>query len=172
MVYDISGKSAPLAQSQQSLVACSLLNCGSQSKRLSRCQGHSVSRGVQHKVFCDGLQDKQYSHYHSLPHTFGRYNYPFQGQLLQRLNILDFGNPFVVQVLSHPSSLGAYRQSKYAEVGAVLCPKPVSLPVSSPLLLQAVSCPLKHQLFSAWFFPCISVSYLYYNIHQEIVQWN
>lgn len=106
MGYDKSGTPVPSAQSQWSLVACSLLGYGNQSKVLSRCQGHSVSRDAPHRVFCDGLGAEQYNHSHSLPHIFDRYSYPSQGQLLQRLNILGFGNPFVVQASSHPSSWG------------------------------------------------------------------
>jgi len=99
MVYGKLGTFAPLAQSQQSLGVYFSLNCGSQNKGLFHYWGHIVNRDIPHKIFCGELQGRQYDLCRSLPHIFDKYNYPFQAQLLQRLNTLDYGNPFVVQVL-------------------------------------------------------------------------
>lgn len=140
MVYDISGKAVPLAQNLQSWAVYSLLDCDSQNKGLSHYQGHIANQGVPHKVFCGELEGEQHCLVHSWLRNFGKYIYPFQGQLLQRLDILGFGNPFVVQASGHPSSLGVYPQSKYAGVGVALIPILKQSLVSSALWLLIASC--------------------------------
>lgn len=172
MVYDILGKGVPLSQNQQFLVACSLSDYGSQNRKLSHCQCHNANRGVPHRLSYDALQAEQYSHSHSLLHTSGKCSYPFQGQSLQRLGIQAIGIPLLVVELNRPSNSGAYHQSKYAEVVEVSSLISKRSLVAFALWLQTTFYLLKRQLSSFWFLPYRVVSYLYYIIHRELVQWS
>ncbi len=75
-------------------------------------------------------------------------------------------------LLARLSNSGAYHQSKYAEVVevSILISKMPAVAFVSWLL--TLFYPLRRQLSSFWSLPYKVVSYLYYSIHQELVQWS
>jgi len=104
MAFDILDTAVPLAQNQRFWVACFLLGYDNSSKGLCRYRSYIVNRGVRHTIVYGGFEAQYDNHYHSLPRTSGKYNYPVEAQPLRKQDIQDFDNPSGVLVLNHLSS--------------------------------------------------------------------
>lgn len=149
MLYHKFGKSLPFwERNQQSLVAYPLLDYDNRNRELFHYQDYSVTQGKDPKALYGELVSKHHSHYRSLHHTFGKYNYPVLDTLSQKPYI-QVKQSLVAFVGINPlSNWDASRLSSNFDFAVVLSPEQVPSPVSFVLLHQVVVSLLIWKLFS------------------------